>query len=93
MSIEPWRLSELTSFPYLVEIPQWKVEAIIANLLSEKNISVYRPFRAVDLKMVEDSASQWKFNVRFDDGQSILAKYVIGADGARSTVRRHPKRA
>jgi 2-polyprenyl-6-methoxyphenol hydroxylase-like FAD-dependent oxidoreductase len=90
MTIEPGLLGEFTTFPYMVEISQWKVEALLGKLLNEKNISVYRPFRVVDMKAVEDSSSPWKFNVSFEGGQRILAKYVVAADGSRSIVRFKP---
>lgn len=75
-----------TPFPYILMIPQWQTEAILIDDLAKLGITVER---GVELQNVEQSEDRVVSTIVDADGalQSITSTYVIGADGARSTVR------
>ncbi|KAJ3546952.1 hypothetical protein NM688_g5455 [Phlebia brevispora] len=78
-------LAPHTKFPFLLLCPQHITERILGERVRDKHISVHRPLKVVDLKVNESDINLT--DVVFEDGQIVQARYVIGADGARSTVR------
>ena len=74
-----------TAYPYSLLLPQSITEQILTERLCGLGIHVYRPFKVIGLR--QNAKDQGMTDVLFEDGQVISAKYVIGADGARSTVR------
>jgi 2-polyprenyl-6-methoxyphenol hydroxylase-like FAD-dependent oxidoreductase len=85
---ESWRLHTLTSFPFVLVISQWKTEGILAQFVEDRGIKVLRPLKVSGIAEVDDSqALGYKFVVTMESGQTVKAKYIIGADGSRSTVR------
>ncbi|KAH9180772.1 FAD/NAD-P-binding domain-containing protein [Lactarius sanguifluus] len=74
-----------TNFPYYLLIPQHITEEVLGNKLKELGIPVFRPYKAVGMR--ENSKDGRAVDVSFENGQSITAQYVVGADGAQSAVR------
>lgn len=73
--------------PYPLIIPQNVTELVLGQKLQSLGIRVQRPHRVVGMKESENDPRI--VDVTFEDGQVIRARYVIGADGARSLVRSH----
>ncbi|MEV4532699.1 FAD-dependent oxidoreductase [Asanoa sp. NPDC049518] len=83
-TLVPVRFDDLpTRFPYALMVPQSVTEAVLLDRLTDLGGRVLRPHQVVDLT-VEDGGAK----VAFADGTSCRARYVVGADGMHSTVRR-----
>ncbi|KAF7368200.1 FAD-binding-3 domain-containing protein [Mycena venus] len=76
-------LSPYTKFPFALRVPQTETEAGMLEKLDELGIKVWRPFKVVSLKPSQDTEERL-FDVQFESGDILKAKYVIGADGAHS---------
>ena len=74
-----------TRFPYYVILPQNITEEILSKKLKEVGIPVFRSYKLVD--MHGNPNDNGLVDVSFENGKSITAAYVIGADGAQSAVR------
>lgn len=81
-------LSKYTKYNYMLGIPQHTTEKVLNKAAEDRGISVLRPFKVVDMRPSVDSSTFT--DVTFDDGHVLRARIVVGADGARSTVRPHP---
>ncbi|KAF8201920.1 FAD/NAD-P-binding domain-containing protein [Mycena galopus ATCC 62051] len=79
-------LSPYTKFPFALVIPQTNTEAGMLEKLHQLGIKVWRPLKVVSLKPSQNAEEQM-FEVNFESGEFLKAKYVIGADGAHSVVR------
>ena len=73
-----------THLPFCLLIPQYMTEATLTQKLEDVGISPFRSYKAVG--MHENSKDGRLVDVSFENGQSITTRYVIGADGPRSTV-------
>ncbi|KAB8189122.1 FAD-dependent oxidoreductase [Nonomuraea phyllanthi] len=76
-----------TRFPYMLVLPQRQTEEILAERLSSYGVTVERGSEVVALEQHPDHVVA---AVRAKDGREerIRARYLIGCDGAHSTVRR-----
>lgn len=68
--------------PFALMIPQDETEALMTARLTSLGHSVHRPHRVVGVETDDDAA-----RVTTDTGLRIRARYVVGADGEKSTVR------
>ncbi|KAH7930763.1 FAD/NAD(P)-binding domain-containing protein [Leucogyrophana mollusca] len=78
-------LNNHTSYPCAVFLPQNITESLLGERLRQLGVNVHRPKRVAGMRRNEED--HLVTDVSFDDGTVIKAKYVIGADGARSVVR------
>ncbi|KAI9459478.1 FAD/NAD-P-binding domain-containing protein [Lactarius psammicola] len=74
-----------TNHPYYLLCPQHITEEILSNKLKELGIPVFRPYKAVGMR--ENPKDGRSVDVSFENGESITAQYVVGADGAQSAIR------
>ena len=85
ISADTESLKSHTRYPYVLVITQNVTEHILEKKLANSGVIIHRPVKVVGLRRNADDP-QFS-NVTFEDGRVIMAKYVIGADGARSAVR------
>jgi 2-polyprenyl-6-methoxyphenol hydroxylase-like FAD-dependent oxidoreductase len=78
-------LKEYTVHPYVLLCPQSVTELVLVQKLQSLGVEVQRPHKVVGMKQNEKDPRIT--DVSFEDGQVIMARYIIGADGARSIVR------
>ncbi|KIJ69405.1 hypothetical protein HYDPIDRAFT_80385 [Hydnomerulius pinastri MD-312] len=78
-------LRKHTDHPYVLLLPQNITEEVLTKKLRDLGVTVRRPHKVVGMKQNDKDSPVT--DVSFEDGQVISAKYVIGADGARSIVR------
>lgn len=78
-------LEPYTRHPYALIIPQTFTEHVLGEKLASLGVTVHRPHKAMGVKVNADDANL--ADVVFEDGQIITTRYIIAADGARSTVR------
>lgn len=74
-----------TSFPFVLLLPQHITEDILIQKLANVGVPIFRPHKAVGMR--KNSKDSQLVDVSFDNGQSITAQYVVGADGSKSAVR------
>ena len=74
-----------TRFPFYILLPQNQTEDILNKKLEEVGIPVFRSYKVMDMQKNTNNSSL--VDVSFENGQSITAAYVVGADGAQSAVR------
>jgi len=72
-----------TRFPYTLMVSQEVTESVLAARLAELGGQVLRPRTLVALSQDDSGAT-----ATLDDGTRLRARYVVGADGMHSTVRR-----
>jgi 2-polyprenyl-6-methoxyphenol hydroxylase-like FAD-dependent oxidoreductase len=74
-----------SAFPFLLDIPQQETEAILAGYLARAGVGVERSTELVGLVPGADSVT---VTLRCPVESSFPVRYVVGCDGAHSTVRR-----
>ncbi|MGH3241148.1 MAG: FAD-dependent oxidoreductase [Spirillospora sp.] len=87
-NIATFRLDRLnTPFPYAVLLPQHTTEEILLTRLRELDGSVHRPHK---LTAITQTAREVTAEVTDPNGHrhTIRARYLVGADGTRSDVRK-----
>jgi 2-polyprenyl-6-methoxyphenol hydroxylase-like FAD-dependent oxidoreductase len=77
-------LDKYTRHPYVLVIPQNVAEFILGEKVKGYGVTVHRPCKVTSLKRNE--TDDQLTDVTFENGHIITAKYVVGADGARSVV-------
>jgi 2-polyprenyl-6-methoxyphenol hydroxylase-like FAD-dependent oxidoreductase len=78
-------LKNRTAHPYVLFSPQNVTELLLVQKLQSLGVQVQRPHRVVGMKQNEKDPHIT--DVSFEDGQVVRARYIVGADGARSIVR------
>jgi|SRR5712672_1956021 len=73
-----------TQFPCYLLLPQNITESVLDQKLRDAGIPVHRPYKVVNMR--ENSKDGNLVDVSFENGHSITAQYVIGADGGQSVV-------
>ena len=66
----------------MLNIPQSTTEQILEARLQELGVRILKPEKAIGLKSTQNGTLE----VTFESGMIISARYVVGADGARSVV-------
>ncbi|KAG1823728.1 uncharacterized protein BJ212DRAFT_1262697 [Suillus subaureus] len=78
-------LKKYSAYPYALFVPQNVTELVLVQKLQTLGVRVQRPHRVIGMKQNEQDPHTT--DVSFEDGQVIRARYIIGADGARSIIR------
>lgn len=75
-----------TRFPFMLIIPQWQVERLLLHRAGEAGATLLRGARARGIRQDPDGV---EVDVSYPDGATAIfrARYLVGTDGARSTVR------
>ena len=71
-----------TEYPYSLMVPQSTTERLLSDRLVELGGSVVRPKTLTSVVQDADGVT-----ATFDDGDTVRARYVVGADGIHSKVR------
>ncbi|HYD61529.1 MAG TPA: FAD-dependent oxidoreductase [Noviherbaspirillum sp.] len=71
-----------TPYPYALMIPQSDTERILLGRLQEYGVHVQRPTKLMSLDQMEAGCI-----AKLDNGKTLAARYVVGADGMHSVVR------
>jgi 2-polyprenyl-6-methoxyphenol hydroxylase-like FAD-dependent oxidoreductase len=77
-----------TRYPFTLMIPQNVTEAILLARLRELGGDVHRPYKVTDLSQASDRVTV-TVSAKGGQPQTVIARYVIGADGMHSMVREH----
>jgi 2-polyprenyl-6-methoxyphenol hydroxylase-like FAD-dependent oxidoreductase len=74
-----------TNFPFCLLLPQHLTEHVLSERLKDLGVPIFRPYKVSGMR--ENLKDSGLVDVSFENGQSITAQYVIGADGGQSAVR------
>ena len=77
-------LSGKTDYPFFLLLAQHHTERILVSKLTSLGVSIKWEHKAVSI-----AAGDGGVTVGFENGSMITARYVVGADGSRSSVRNH----
>ncbi|GAA5145684.1 rifampin monooxygenase [Pseudonocardia eucalypti] len=72
-----------TTHPYVLGIPQTITERLLAERAAELGVEVRRGYTLVGLTQDDDGVT-----AELTDGTELRARYLVGCDGGRSTVRK-----
>lgn len=81
--VTPWPERADTAHPYGLAIPQADTERLLAAWATESGAEIRRGCELVGLE--QDAAG---VTAELGDGSRLRARYLVGCDGGRSTVRR-----
>ncbi|MDL4770969.1 MULTISPECIES: FAD-dependent monooxygenase [Thermomonosporaceae] len=73
-----------TAHPYMLMVPQYVTEAVLLDRLTALGGRVHRPCELTGLE--QDAGG---VTATMASGETIRARYVVGADGMHSAVREH----
>ncbi|RAY14085.1 rifampin monooxygenase [Actinomadura craniellae] len=72
-----------TTYPYVLGIPQPTTDRLLAERAAELGTEIRRGHELVGLSQDEDGVT-----AELADGTQLRARYLVGCDGGRSTVRK-----
>jgi 2-polyprenyl-6-methoxyphenol hydroxylase-like FAD-dependent oxidoreductase len=72
-----------TAHPYTLMVPQYETEAVLLGRLWELGEDVLRPYEVDTIVQGDDGVT-----LTMSTGETLGARYVVGADGMDSTVRK-----
>jgi rifampicin monooxygenase len=72
-----------TAHPYVLGIPQTTTERLLTEYATELGVEIRRGCELVGLSQTDHGVT-----VELADGTQLRSRYLVGCDGARSTVRR-----
>ena len=75
-----------TAFPFVLMLEQYKTEALLLDYLRKKGIEIEREMKLLQLQEKNDEVTA-TLRRAYGGIEEITADWVIGADGAGSTVR------
>lgn len=78
-------MGDYARYPFALVLSQTMTEATLGKRPQSLGLQVHRPLKVVSMK--SSATLRDAIDVSFESGESICAKYVVGADGSRSTVR------
>ena len=77
-------MSKLSSrYPYILVAPQYETEGVLLRRARAAGVEFVRPAELTGLAQDDDGVT-----AKLADGRTLRARYLVGADGHRSTVRR-----
>jgi 2-polyprenyl-6-methoxyphenol hydroxylase-like FAD-dependent oxidoreductase len=80
----PLRLADLPDHPlYLLQVPQRRLEEVLAERAAELGVEVRRGQEVTGLTQDADAV-----HVTLANGETVTARWLVGADGGRSVVRK-----
>lgn len=71
-----------TEHGYVLGIPQPEIDEVLAERAVELGADIRRGTRVVGLTQVDDGVT-----IELHDGTTLRARYLVGCDGGRSTIR------
>lgn len=74
-----------TQFPFVLILPQWQTEELLESKLRELGVTIERGVRVTSVW--SDSEGAIVQADRADHTETLRAQYVVGCDGAHSTLR------
>ena len=83
----PFNQLDNTRYPFILDIPQYRTEELLIDRLAEQGFAVERERLLTDFSQSTDGVT---VTIEDTEGQieQASATYLVGADGAKSTVRR-----
>ena len=85
LSVDFGFLAKYTRYPFGLLLPQNITERILTEQLDKLGVKVFRQHKVIGMKRHGQNGDV--VDVSFENSHVISARYVVGADGARSTVR------
>jgi 2-polyprenyl-6-methoxyphenol hydroxylase-like FAD-dependent oxidoreductase len=80
----PLRLADLPDNPlYVLQVPQRRLEEVLAERAEELGVEVRRGREVTGLTQDADAV-----HVTLADGETVTARWLVGADGGRGAVRK-----
>ncbi|HVV68172.1 MAG TPA: FAD-dependent monooxygenase [Gammaproteobacteria bacterium] len=78
---------QATPFPAIYFLPQSETEQILIDYLQARQITVERQFELITFTQDSDGVTAIVKNNRTGEDETIVCRYIVGCDGAHSTVR------